>query len=402
MGSGSGMSAGSAVRTLTVYEGELIAGGTFAGAGSVACNHIGRWNGSTWQPLDAGMSNGPHVGASVDALTVQGNELVAGGDFTWAGGLFCVGVARWDGAAWGPLGSGMAGPYGSYRHVSALTVYSGQTIASGDFTTAGGVACNYIARWDGSAWQPLGSGVGGQVYALAVYTGELIAGGSFTTAGGVACDHIARWDGSVWQPLGAGVSQQVNALAVYGDALIVGGGFESAGGAPGEHIARWDGGAWQPLGSGTDGEVLALTVYRGKLIVGGNFTSAGGEPCSYIATWNGSVWQPTGAGMNQYPYGLAVYDDELIAGGHFTAAGDQVSQAWARCVCPYDDGDLNCDGLVNTFDIDPFVLALTNPEMYAAAHPDCDYLLADVNGDGAVNVFDIDPFVLVLTGGGNK
>jgi hypothetical protein len=62
-------------------------------------------------------------------------------------------------------------------------------------------------------------------------------------------------------------------------------------------------------------------------------------------------------------------------------------------------GDLNCDGAVNTFDIDPFVLALTNPAAYAAAHPDCDFMLADINGDGLVNAFDIDPFVLLLTGG---
>jgi hypothetical protein len=62
-------------------------------------------------------------------------------------------------------------------------------------------------------------------------------------------------------------------------------------------------------------------------------------------------------------------------------------------------GDLNCDGAVNAFDIDPFVLALTDPTGYAAAFPDCDQRLADANGDGAVNAFDIDPFVLLLTGG---
>jgi hypothetical protein len=62
-------------------------------------------------------------------------------------------------------------------------------------------------------------------------------------------------------------------------------------------------------------------------------------------------------------------------------------------------GDLNCDGAVNAFDIDPFVLALTDSGTYAEQFPACDYMLADVNGDGAVNAFDIDPFVLVLTGG---
>jgi hypothetical protein len=62
-------------------------------------------------------------------------------------------------------------------------------------------------------------------------------------------------------------------------------------------------------------------------------------------------------------------------------------------------GDLNCDGVVDNFDIDPFVLALTDPEAYAAAFPDCDINNADTNGDGLVNNFDIDAFVALLSGG---
>ncbi|NLG42087.1 MAG: hypothetical protein GX547_02495, partial [Phycisphaerae bacterium] len=53
----------------------------------------------------------------------------------------------------------------------------------------------------------------------------------------------------------------------------------------------------------------------------------------------------------------------------------------------------------NVFDIDPFVLALTDAAVYALLFPACDYLLADANGDGMVNVFDIDPFVALLAGG---
>jgi hypothetical protein len=66
--------------------------------------------------------------------------------------------------------------------------------------------------------------------------------------------------------------------------------------------------------------------------------------------------------------------------------------------CPYELGDLNCDGQVNAFDIDPFVLAITNPSAYGQQYPNCDIMLADCNGDGQVNAFDIDPFVEILTG----
>ena len=61
--------------------------------------------------------------------------------------------------------------------------------------------------------------------------------------------------------------------------------------------------------------------------------------------------------------------------------------------------DANCDGAVNAFDIDPFVLALTDLVAWAAAYPACDFLCTcDMNDDGAVNAFDIDPFVAALSG----
>ena len=61
-------------------------------------------------------------------------------------------------------------------------------------------------------------------------------------------------------------------------------------------------------------------------------------------------------------------------------------------------GDLNCDGSLNSLDIDAFVLALTDPPGYATAYPDCDVDLADCDANGSINSLDIDPFVDLLTG----
>ncbi len=61
-------------------------------------------------------------------------------------------------------------------------------------------------------------------------------------------------------------------------------------------------------------------------------------------------------------------------------------------------GDLNCDDQVNFFDIDAFVLAITDPAGYEEAYPDCDIMLADIDGDGQVSFFDIDGFVELITG----
>ncbi|MEW6249055.1 MAG: hypothetical protein AB1716_00275 [Planctomycetota bacterium] len=60
-------------------------------------------------------------------------------------------------------------------------------------------------------------------------------------------------------------------------------------------------------------------------------------------------------------------------------------------------GDLNCDGAVNFDDINPFVLALSDPAGYAVAYPNCNILNGDCNGDGVVNFDDINPFVALLT-----
>ena len=62
-------------------------------------------------------------------------------------------------------------------------------------------------------------------------------------------------------------------------------------------------------------------------------------------------------------------------------------------------GDLNCDGVVDTLDIAPFVLALVDPTAYQAEYADCYLLAADISGNGVVNGLDVSSFVQLLTGG---
>ena len=60
-------------------------------------------------------------------------------------------------------------------------------------------------------------------------------------------------------------------------------------------------------------------------------------------------------------------------------------------------GDTNCDGAVDFGDINPFVLALTDPAGYQLAYPNCSLMTADANGDGRVDFGDINPFVALLS-----
>jgi hypothetical protein len=65
-------------------------------------------------------------------------------------------------------------------------------------------------------------------------------------------------------------------------------------------------------------------------------------------------------------------------------------------------GDLNCDGVVNFGDINPFVLYLSNFASWQAAYPGCNPRNGDINGDGTYGqgaFGDINPFVALLTNG---
>jgi predicted outer membrane repeat protein len=118
---------------------------------------------------------------------------------------------------------------------------SGKLHAGGLFTTAGGVSANYVAQWDGTSWEALGSGMDRRVLALAVDGGgKLYAGGDFTTAGGVSANYVARWDGTNWSALGSGMNSSVYALAVDGSGNVeVGGWFTSAGSKPSSYFGIW-------------------------------------------------------------------------------------------------------------------------------------------------------------------
>ncbi len=213
------------------------------------------------------------MNGQVSALTVLPNGHLV------AGGAFFDRVARWDGTAWSSLGSGM-----NNFAVRALTVLpDGHLVAGGDFTTAGGTSANRIARWDGTTWSSLGSGMDNSVSALTVLpNGHLVAGGSFTTAG---ANRIARWDGTTWSSLGSGLNGEVRDLAVLpnGD-LVAGGSFTTAGGISANGIARWNGTTWSTLGSGMSGGVRALAVFPdGDLVAGGEFATAGAAASYAIA-----------------------------------------------------------------------------------------------------------------------
>src|SRR5690606_34508009 len=192
------------------------AAGHFLDTGGVRYLFIARWDGSAWTPLSGGgVSGGPEPGGTqIHTLAVfddgSGPALYVGGNFTRAGGVPANRIDRWDGSAWTPRGEGVSSSSGmSVGTVSVFDDGTGPALyAGGSFLTAGGATVRGIARWDGAAWTPLGDWIGG-VRALTVFddgTGPaLYAGGSFFAASGAIGNGMARWDGASWTPLGDGV-----------------------------------------------------------------------------------------------------------------------------------------------------------------------------------------------------
>ena len=334
MGAGNGVD-GSVYALAATGSGEVYVGGYFTQAGGVAANRIARWNGMAWSSLGTGAGNG--VNGFVNALAVAGGgEVYVGGTFTQAGGILANYIAKWNGTTWSSLGTG-AGNGVNCSDVVLAVSSNGDVYVGGNFTQAGGVAANGVAKWNGTAWSSLGTGVGnglnGIVYALAVSgNGEVYAAGAFTQAGGLAANRIAKWNGTAWSSLGTGagngVNSNVSALAVSGSGEVYAAGiFTQAGGAAAKYIAKWNGTAWSSLGAGVNSYVNALAVSgSGELYAGGGFTQIGGVAANGVAKWNGTTWSSLGIGagngINGFVNELAVSGSgEVYAGGNLTQAG---------------------------------------------------------------------------------
>ena len=74
---------------------------------------------------------------------------------------------------------------------SVAVAQNGDIYIAGRFTEAGNVKANYIARWDGAQFHPLGSGLDNTVDAIAVDGNNVYAVGSFSSAGNVSANGIA-------------------------------------------------------------------------------------------------------------------------------------------------------------------------------------------------------------------
>jgi hypothetical protein len=364
-GIGSGANAlDGAVQSLTVWNDgsgpALYAGGSFTSDTGATLNGVAKWNGSTWLPLGQGVSKSASSG-TVNALAVfddgSGSALYAGGYFDTAGGVGAFNFARWDGASW----SSVAGSFPAIDAVFIVTALLPHHSSSGSQLFILGAEYPYgrLLSWDGTSWSSLAvmQGYHAVPHALTIFDDgsglALYMGGRFGYVNGTSILNIARWNGSIWSPLGSGIGNPqtfdgVAALATFDDgsgpALFAGGMFTIAGGVPAANIAKWNGSSWSPVGGGMDDQVFGLCVFDDgsgpALYAAGEFTHAGAVLANHIARWDGTSWFALGGGLDDGAGAMQVFDDgsdadaDLYVAGAFTSADGMPSAhiaEWHGC-----------------------------------------------------------------------
>lgn len=322
-------------------------GGHFFGTASVNSTNIIGWNGTNWFALGLGLDGpGLYVVGSVNAIAFQGNNIYAGGNFSYSGTSTAgmTNVAYWDGTAWHAMGNPFTGT------VSALQFYNGYLYAGGTFTNRSLLFTN-LARWDGSTWSAVPGGSPNRTVADFATDGtNLYICGSFTQIGGIAATNVVSFDGNNWTPLNSGLHffqtgfglPQANRLCWASNQLYVVGGFDHADNVSASDVARWDGANWWSLGGNTSkgipqGLNFVQTLFDittpgpgsvpTGLYAGGEFPVAGNTNVNCVAYFDGTNWNALGAGVSgtfgigSRVIALTTDGTYVYAGGNFTSAG---------------------------------------------------------------------------------
>ncbi|MBL0922235.1 MAG: hypothetical protein IBJ10_08925 [Phycisphaerales bacterium] len=315
---------------------------------------VGRLRDGRLEPLPGLEFNLDGIRAMLVHDDGSGPALYVGGDITRVNGQSHSGAARWRAGGWEPVGGVIGGIYALAEFDEDGDGPAPPRLFAGTF--AGISPPRGLARWDGAQWTSVGSGldVGGAVYAL--LTGDdgsghghaLYAAGPFRNIGGQPFNSIARWNGKAWSSLGDGLfpppgfgAATVRTLAWHDDgfgrALYAGGSIRTLlDGGPANGLARWDGAAWKRLGlgEGTDVSAAASAVVNGaeELVVVGSVRVSDGAPSVLAARWTGDSFAPL---PEQPPntwdtitapryYSAAVIDGRLLILGAFDTLGADV------------------------------------------------------------------------------
>jgi hypothetical protein len=211
-------------------------------------------NGQVWNNVLSG-SNG-----YIYALKNFQDTLFIAGGLDTLGGVYAPGIGNWEGNTFHYIGN-MYGP-----NPKCYEIHNNELYVGGGFWTINGNPDTLISKYLGGNWLPIGSNIfaSGSIYCLQSYQGNLYAGGSIYSNSNPNIRRIARWDGTQWSGLGTGMGlggiTQVYCMAVYNGELYIGGEFGSANGMSVNYIVKWNGTNFISIGTGADGYINAMLV----------------------------------------------------------------------------------------------------------------------------------------------
>ena len=220
------------VAAIAFQDDYVYVGGDFTNVNGIPAFSIARWNSvtDTWDSVGRG------INGQVFAVIPDGEDLYVGGRFLGAGELLAGpargarNVARWKDGAWATMGEGVN------EVVWDMVLDKGKVYAGGNFDSAGTLPTNHVVAWDiaSEQWENLGEGLNKDfvpiVSSLSTNGQYIYAGGNFARTGFDSVSNIARWDGSRWNPLGSGVDNYVYVVDVDKNKVYVAGAFVQAGG----------------------------------------------------------------------------------------------------------------------------------------------------------------------------
>ena len=214
-----------------------------------------------------------------------------------------------------------------------------------------------------------------------------ISGGTITVAIQPAASGGFRvWNGTFW---------------IDGDATLIDKGTWSWSGLI-DYMPDWDGGA-------NDTPTLRFTGNNPKLTVKGKMTFTGGllDVDANTLTIPGWQWVTVLEANEIGPHTDWQYNPGTIYGGNdLTFAPSVDANIWSMQLVSDTlqikvsrRGDMDKDSKYTVDDINPFVLALTDPNAYLAAYGVDPNLIGDCDYSGKLDTDDISPFVAFITGG---
>jgi hypothetical protein len=328
------------VRALATAGSSIFVGGEFSSAGPLnkfrgALIRLGA-NGSLDEAWDPQVSPG-----GVQALSLQGTDLIIGGSFVKVHGTSHFGLAKLSTEGSGALDATWAT---QAITVKALARSGDDLFVGGDFSgpnSVGNQTRNRIAKVSAvgtgtvdATWNPDASP--GEVDALAVSGSSLFVGGTFFQIGGENRIALAKLSTTgagaadpTWVPDPTG---PVSALLVSGSSLYVGGSFSSIGAVGRSRVAKLSTSgagtvdpAWAP---NPNGAVTSLALSGDNLYVGGAYGSISGQPRNRLArlsaTGTGAVdpaFEPAASNNGGAVTALAATGSRVLAGGTFNTIG---------------------------------------------------------------------------------